>query len=55
MSRRTMRAARFRGPGTPVRIEEVPYPEPGSDEVVVRVEACGVCGSDVHLEVVSIR
>ncbi len=48
MSRRTMRAARFSGPGTPVRIEEVPYPEPGPDEVVVRVAACGVCGSDLH-------
>jgi len=48
MSRRTMRAARFSGPGTPVRIEEVPYPEAGPGEVVVRVAACGVCGSDLH-------
>jgi propanol-preferring alcohol dehydrogenase len=43
-----MRAARLSGTGKPVRIEEVPYPESGPDEVVVRVEACGVCGSDVH-------
>jgi D-arabinose 1-dehydrogenase-like Zn-dependent alcohol dehydrogenase len=43
-----MRAARFGGPGTRVRIEEVPYPEPGPGEVVVRVAACGVCGSDLH-------
>jgi D-arabinose 1-dehydrogenase-like Zn-dependent alcohol dehydrogenase len=43
-----MRAARFSGPGTPIRIEEVPYPEPGPGEVVVRVAACGVCGSDLH-------
>jgi len=43
-----MRAARFGGPGTPVRIEEVPYPEPGPGEVVVRLAACGVCGSDLH-------
>jgi L-iditol 2-dehydrogenase len=28
--------------------EEVPEPEPGPDEVLVRVEACGICGSDVH-------
>jgi L-iditol 2-dehydrogenase len=27
---------------------EVPRPEPGPDEVVVRVRACGICGSDVH-------
>lgn len=48
MSMRTMRAARFSGPGTPVRIEEVPHPEAGPNEVVVRVAACGVCGSDLH-------
>lgn len=30
-----------------VRIEERPDPQPGPGEVVCRVEACGVCGSDV--------
>ena len=30
-----------------VRIEDAPDPEPGTGEVVVRVLACGVCGSDV--------
>lgn len=29
-------------------VEEVPTPVPGSDEVLVRVRACGICGSDVH-------
>jgi threonine dehydrogenase-like Zn-dependent dehydrogenase len=43
-----MRAARFRGPDQPVRIEEVPYPVAGAGEVVVRVAACGICGSDLH-------
>jgi L-iditol 2-dehydrogenase len=28
--------------------EEVPRPQPAPDEVLVRVEACGICGSDVH-------
>jgi L-iditol 2-dehydrogenase len=28
--------------------EEVPVPEPGPDEVLVAVKACGICGSDVH-------
>jgi L-iditol 2-dehydrogenase len=30
------------------RFEDVPPPEPGPGEVVVRVRACGICGSDVH-------
>ncbi len=29
-------------------IREVPTPQPGPGEVLVRVEACGICGSDVH-------
>ena len=28
--------------------KEVPVPEPGDDEVLVRVRACAICGSDVH-------
>src|SRR5512140_3786426 len=28
--------------------EDVPTPEPGPDEVLVAVKACGICGSDVH-------
>jgi L-iditol 2-dehydrogenase len=27
---------------------EVPMPLPGPEEVLIRVEACGICGSDVH-------
>jgi len=30
-----------------VRIEEMPIPQVGSGELLVRVEACGICGSDV--------
>ncbi len=30
-----------------VRIEEMPIPPIGSGELLVRVEACGICGSDV--------
>jgi L-iditol 2-dehydrogenase len=29
-------------------ISEVPRPEPGEHEVLVRIAACGICGSDVH-------
>lgn len=45
---RRMRAARFHGLGTEIKIEEVPHPAPGPGDVVVRVAACGICGSDVH-------
>src|SRR5262249_11528021 len=31
-----------------VRIAEVADPEPGPDDVLVKVAACGVCGSDAH-------
>lgn len=42
-----MRRLVLLGPGR-LRLEEVPEPVPGPDEVVVAVEAAGVCGSDVH-------
>ena len=28
--------------------QEVPQPQPGEGEVLIRVRACGICGSDVH-------
>lgn len=31
-----------------LEIVDVPMPRPGRDEVLVRIEACGICGSDVH-------
>lgn len=43
-----MLAAVFHGGGV-VRVEEIPEPVPAPDEVVVRVEACGICGSDVQI------
>jgi threonine dehydrogenase-like Zn-dependent dehydrogenase len=29
-------------------VAEVPVPEPGPGEVLVRTLACGICGSDLH-------
>lgn len=43
-----MKAAVFRGLGRPLAIETLPDPEPGPGELVLRVEACGICGSDLH-------
>jgi (R,R)-butanediol dehydrogenase/meso-butanediol dehydrogenase/diacetyl reductase len=31
-----------------IRIEEVPEPHPGPDEVKIKVKYCGICGSDLH-------
>lgn len=45
---KTMLAARFHAPGEPLRLEDVPVPSVGPQEVLVRVTACGICGSDVH-------
>ncbi|HET7483442.1 MAG TPA: zinc-binding dehydrogenase [Actinomycetota bacterium] len=45
----TMRAARFTGADRKLEIKDVPVPKPGPLEVVVKVEACGICLSDVHL------
>jgi propanol-preferring alcohol dehydrogenase len=36
---------RFRGP---LEIQERPVPEPGPDEVLVRIETCGLCHTDIH-------
>ena len=36
------------GPGRPVTVETVVVPDPGPGEALVRVEACGVCHTDLH-------
>jgi threonine dehydrogenase-like Zn-dependent dehydrogenase len=43
-----MKSAVFYGPHD-IRVEDVPVPETGSDEVLIRVKACGVCGTDIHI------
>ena len=42
----TMRAAVYRGVDD-VRLEEVPVPEIGRGEILVRVHTCGICGTDL--------
>ena len=36
-------------PGRPLRETKLPEPEPGAGELRVRVEACGVCRTDLHI------
>jgi len=43
-----MRAAVFKVPGAALEIAHVPEPVAGPGEVIVRVKACGICGSDLH-------
>ncbi|MCB1265408.1 MAG: zinc-binding dehydrogenase [Mycobacterium sp.] len=45
----TMRAERFYAETKSVVIEDVPIPEPGPGEVLVKVAFCGVCHSDLSL------
>jgi threonine dehydrogenase-like Zn-dependent dehydrogenase len=42
-----MKAAVYYGPRD-IRIEEVPTPVPGPNDLLVAVKACGICGSDLH-------
>ncbi len=44
-NRKQMTAAVLYAPGD-LRVERVPVPRPGQGEVLVRVGACGICGSD---------
>lgn len=46
-----MNAARLYKAGEPLKIESIPVPVPGADEVLVEVKACGICGTDIHLAV----
>ncbi len=44
-----MKAAVLHEFKTPLSLEDVPRPEPGADEVLIEVEVCGVCHSDLHV------
>ncbi len=45
----TMKAMVLRRPNTPLVMEERPLPAPGEGELRLRVEACGVCRTDLHV------
>ena len=44
-----MKAARFYQVGQPLVVEELPIPHPEAKQVLIRVRACGICGSDIHV------
>jgi 2-desacetyl-2-hydroxyethyl bacteriochlorophyllide A dehydrogenase len=43
-----MKAAVYHGPHD-IRVEDVPMPEFAENELLVRIKACGICGSDLHM------
>jgi propanol-preferring alcohol dehydrogenase len=44
-----MRAMVLAGPGTGLTMQERPDPRPGTGEVRIKVSACGVCRTDLHV------
>jgi len=44
-----MKAAIYPGHGGAITIEDLPDPEPGPGEVVIRVDRCGICGTDLSM------
>ena len=47
--KRNMRAMILERPGLPLRLAELPLPRPSRGKVLIEVEACGVCRTDLHL------
>ena len=45
---KTMKAAVVHAFGKPLQIEEVAIPTPGPGQILVKIEACGVCHTDLH-------
>lgn len=44
-----MRAMTFSGIGKPLKLRNLPIPEPGPGQVLIHVNACGVCRTDLHI------
>jgi propanol-preferring alcohol dehydrogenase len=44
-----MRAMVLDEPGKPLRLKEIPKPLPDPDQVLIKVGACGVCRTDLHV------
>jgi alcohol dehydrogenase, propanol-preferring len=44
-----MKAMVFTGTGKPLALSEVEVPRPGDDQVLIRVAACAVCRTDLHI------
>jgi len=45
----TMQAMVLEAPGQPLKWRKAPAPQPGPEQVLIRVHACGVCRTDLHV------
>jgi propanol-preferring alcohol dehydrogenase len=45
-----MKAALLTAPGQMLEARQIPIPRPGPGELLVKVEACGVCHTDLHIK-----
>jgi len=46
---KNMRAMVLERPKSPLQLKELPVPRPGPDQILIKVHACGVCRTDLHI------
>ncbi|MDD4651132.1 MAG: alcohol dehydrogenase catalytic domain-containing protein, partial [Methanothrix sp.] len=44
-----MRAMILDRPGEKLKLKHIPVPAPGPDQLLIKVHACGVCRTDLHI------
>ena len=44
-----MRTLLLEAPGSPLQLVELPQPVCGADDILLKVSACGVCRTDLHI------
>lgn len=49
-----MKAVTFEGAGKALAVRDIPTPEPGPGQLLLKVAACGICGSDLHAYQISL-
>jgi alcohol dehydrogenase, propanol-preferring len=45
----SMRAMVLQTPGQPLALSAMPIPKPGPDQILIKIYACGVCRTDLHI------
>src|SRR4051794_2572189 len=47
--KKSMQAMIFDGVGKPLILKQVPIPAPANDQVLIKIIACGICRTDLHV------